>query len=106
MRGIERLLAALLLVAAVAGAAVFSRELDRSSPASSLGVHTGAPGATVVHAAPPPALPHVVHRAPRPVVLPAVPAVSSFPAVAAQQPQPPPLPPARLPSASRSPAAH
>jgi hypothetical protein len=79
MRGIERLVAAVLLAGAVAGAAAFPRFLGSPGTVSApeLGVRAPTP-ATVVEAAPLPALtpagaPPLVFR-PRPLLLPRIPA--------------------------------
>ena len=71
MRGIERLLAAILLAAAVAGAAVFPRLLDRPAPGGPLVVDKRPPAA-VVKAAPAPTPPRAVRTSRGPAAQPAV----------------------------------
>src|SRR3954454_10256123 len=87
MKGIERLLAAILLVAAVAGAAVFPRFLDGSAPDGPLGLRNPSPGAPAVQAAPAPVPAHTVHPARGPG---AVPAARAAPLPAAPPPAAPP----------------
>ena len=101
MRGIERLLAVILLAAAVAGAVAFPRLLDPGSPEGPLALQTHTPGAPAVEAAPPPAPRRVVRPSRGPGVRPATRVVPAPPA----SPLPQSAAPAAQPAAGVAAAA-